>query len=138
MVPGHCYCKPEAQGNAGFRVAVLMSGMKILHEETGDPRIMDSLVKASHFMLDDMWEDDVKGFRYTSCPKSSAGVWSNFMVFEGILYAWRHTRDPRLERYSRLGMEDAIAGGVSGFGKSFSQQTRDMPHILLEMDHLKK
>ncbi len=41
MVPGHCECEVRHQGNAGFMIAVLLSGLKYYHDVTGDERVKD-------------------------------------------------------------------------------------------------
>jgi hypothetical protein len=134
MVPGHCLCEPAHYGNAGFMVAVLLTGMKWYHLATGDPRVAKSIIMASHFLIDDMWAEDVRGFRYTSCPKSSKGAWSNFLLFDGIGYAYRLTQkagqpDKVLARHLIKGTEPAIQS-MSGMGKTFSMYIRVTPHLM--------
>lgn len=129
MVPGHCYCHPAHYGNAGFMVGVLLTGLRWYHQATGDPRVLDSIHRASRFLIDDMWADDVHGFRYTSCPKSSKGAWSNFLLFDGMAYAFNHTGDAEIGRVLRAGTDSAIAH-MSGMGKSFTQYIRVAPHFL--------
>jgi len=129
MVPGHCLCEPAHYGNAGFMVGVLLTGLKWYHLETGDPRVADSIHKAARFLVDDMWEDNVKGFRYTSCPKSSKGAWSNFLLFDGLAYAYQLTGDKEIAKILAAGTDSAIAS-MSGMGKSFSQYIRVAPHFL--------
>ena len=134
MVPGHCLCEPAHYGNAGFMVGVLLTGLKWYHLETQDARVAQSLIAASHFLIDDMWVEDVGGFRYTSCPKSSAGAWSNFLLFDGMAYAYRLTQqagrpDARLAEHLRKGTAPAIQA-MSGMGKSFSQFIRVTPHVM--------
>jgi len=68
-------------------VGVLMSGLKYYHQVTGDPRVADSIVKAAHFVIDDMWVPDKHGFRYTSCPNTSPSPGLNSLTIEGIAYA---------------------------------------------------
>lgn len=134
MVPGHCLCEPAHYGNAGFMVGVLLTGLKWYHLETGDPRVARSITMGAHFLIDDMWEEGVGGFRYTSCPVSSKGPWSNFLLFDGIGYAYRLSQkagkpDAKLARHLAKGTDPAI-GAMSGMGKSFSQFIRVAPHFL--------
>ena len=136
MVPGHCHCTPRHHGNAGFMVAVLLNGLKLYHQATEDERIPEVMRRAARWMIDDMWAEEKAGFRYTSCPKSSAGPWCNFMFFDGALYAARLTGDDVIPQYARKGMEAAMEGGVSGFGKSLSMSTRVLPHLIWEMEQL--
>ena len=73
-------------------VGVLLTGLKWYHLETGDPAVAKSIIMGANFLIDDMWCEDVRGFRYTSCPVSSKGPWSNFLLFDGIAYAYRLTQ----------------------------------------------
>jgi hypothetical protein len=138
MVPGHCRHLPRHHGNAGFMIAVLMTGMRWYHQETNDPCVLDSIHRAAHFLVDDMWEEEVKGFRYTSCRGTSAGVWGNFMACDGLGYAARLKRDATLARVARTGIKASIAAGIGGMGKGLSQATRVLPHVLYHLDELEK
>ena len=134
MVPGHCLCEPAHYGNAGFMVGVLMTGLTWYHLETGDPRVAKSIIMGANFLVDDMWEESIGGFRYTSCPVSSKGPWSNFLLFDGIGYAYRLTQragrpDAKLEHVLQKGTDPAIAA-MNGMGKSFTQFIRVAPHFI--------
>lgn len=134
LVPGHCLCDPPHYGNAGFMVGVLLTGLKWYHLETGDPLVAKSIIMGANFLIDDMWCEDVRGFRYTSCPVSSKGPWSNFLLFDGIGYAYRLTQkdghpDERLASHLRKGTDSAIEA-MSGMGKSYSQFIRVAPHFV--------
>jgi hypothetical protein len=142
MVPGHCLCEPAHYGNAGFMVGVLLTGLKWYHLETGDPRVAKSIIMGAHFLLDDMWVEDIGGFRYTSCPVSSKGPWSNFLLFDGIGYAYRLTQqagqpDAKLARHLLRGTEPAI-NAMSGMGKSFSMYIRVAPHFIGLLSELRE
>ncbi|MCZ2080399.1 MAG: hypothetical protein LC130_35985 [Bryobacterales bacterium] len=145
MVPGHCFCKPRHQGNAGFMVGVLLTGMRHYYEATGDRRVADSIVKGAHFLVNDMWIPSVRGFRYTSCPKSSSGSWSNFLLFDGIVFAHARTGDQRLRDVLLAGTDGALetmveAGKRDGaaWGKGFTQYTRVVPQFLEHLAALKE
>ncbi|MFC1716764.1 hypothetical protein ACFL6S_24060, partial [Candidatus Poribacteria bacterium] len=131
MVPGHCHDMPRHRGNAGFMVGVLMSGLKYYHEVTGDPRVANSIVKAAHFAIDDMWVPDVHGFRYTSCPNSGPIPGLNPRIIEGVAYANMLEPDVKLKQNMIEQMENFH--GISGSGKSFSVQTRSMPKTLVDL-----
>jgi hypothetical protein len=137
MVPGHCYCTPRHMGNAGFMVGVLLTGLRHYYEATADERVAASIVKGARFLVDDMWVPEARGFRYTSCPKSSMGAWSNFLLFDGIVFAQRRTGDARLRQVLISGTPASLdnmvkLGNSSGGaqGKGFTQFTRVVPHFL--------
>lgn len=142
MVPGHCLCEPAHYGNAGFMVGVLLTGLKWYHLETADPRVARSITMGAHFLIDDMWVEDIGGFRYTSCPVSSKGPWSNFLLFDGIGYAYRLSQkaghpDAKLAHVLRRGTDPAIEN-MRGMGKSFSQFIRVAPHFLSLLAELRE
>jgi hypothetical protein len=137
MVPGHCYCTPRHMGNAGFMVGVLLTGLRHYYEATADERVADSIVKGARFLVDDMWMPEARGFRYTSCPKSSMGAWSNFLLFDGIVFAQRRTGDARLRQVLISGAPAALDNMVKlgnsssgASGKGFTQFSRVVPHFL--------
>jgi hypothetical protein len=129
LVPGHCLCEPAHYGNAGFMVGVLLTGLKWYHLETADERVARSIHLGARFLIEDMWVPEVQGFRYTSCPKSSAGPWSNLLLFDGIGYAYRLTGDKELARILAQGTGSAIQS-LSGWGKSYTMYIRVAPHML--------
>jgi hypothetical protein len=129
MVPGHCLCEPAHYGNAGFMVGVLLTGLKWYQLETGDERVARSIHLGARFLIADMWVPEVRGFRYTSCPKSSAGPWSNLLLFDGLGYAYRLTGDKDLARILAQGTDSAIQS-LSGWGKSYTMYIRVAPHVL--------
>ncbi|MFB3829349.1 MAG: hypothetical protein ACE15B_21450 [Bryobacteraceae bacterium] len=129
LVPGHCYCTPQHSGNAGFMVAVLMTGLKMYYRASGDERAAESIVKASRFVVDDMWMPAQKAFRYTSCPNSAPGGASSYLLFDGLSFAHQRTGDERLARPMRARAR-VLADGVDNFGKSFTQTTRLAPRFL--------
>ena len=84
-----------------------------------------------------MWIPEARGFRYTSCPKSQMGAWSNFLLFDGIVFAHRRTGDENLRNVLVAGTPAALATmaatgdkAVSAWGKGFSQYTRVVPHFI--------
>jgi len=137
MVPGHCLCEPAHYGNAGFMVGVLLTGLKWYHLETGDDRVARSIHLGSRFLVADMWVPEVQGFRYTSCPKSSAGPWSNLLLFDGMAYAYRRTGDRDLARILAQGTDSAIQS-LNGWGKSYTQYIRVAPHALALLADLRQ
>ncbi|MDP6118748.1 MAG: hypothetical protein QGG53_43350 [Planctomycetota bacterium] len=132
MVPGHCRCTPRHRGNAGFMVAVLLSGLKYYHDVTGDPRVKECIIRGAHFLLDECWSNQTQGFRYTSCPKTTYGRGANPLMIEGVARAYRWTKDNRFLPVVKEGM--AIAAQGSGYGKGFSFFYRCAPRVLADLD----
>lgn len=132
LVPGHCECEPRHRGNAGFMVAVLLSGLKYYHDVTGDPRVKESIIRGAYYLLDETYSDEVKGFRYTSCPNTKYSPGASPLMVEGIARAYLWTRD---ERFRRVLIESLPLGGRgSGYGKGFSMYYRMAPRVLADLE----
>ena len=71
------------------------------------------------------------GFRYTSCPNSRPIPGLSPRIIEGIAYANMLKPDAKLRQNMIEQMENFH--GISGFGKSFSVQTRSMPKTLVDL-----
>ena len=135
MVPGHCHEEPRHHGNAGFMVGVLMRGLKDWQNEEPSDLNADMLVRAAHYMVDEMWVPEREGFRYTSCPTSSAGRGMNLTSAEGFGYAVTLSGDPELTSVFERGMVLAL-WNIGGMGKSISHATRGTPHALRDLENL--
>lgn len=96
MVPGHCHCEPRHRGNAGFMLAVLLSGIKYYHAYTQDPRARQCLMDGAHYFLDEVYSEEHAGVRYTSCPRMPFSTGAAPLLMEGVARAYLWTRDPRL------------------------------------------
>ena len=145
LIPGHCFCSPPRHtGNAGFMVGILLNGLKLYHQATGDPRVADAIVRGAEFLIDDMWEDDANGFLYTSCPHSQLSTDNFHRGIDGIAYAWRIIRSPRFEPVLRRATQEAIdteSFGKAGdegspLGKAISAGLRSSPYVLYDVAHL--
>jgi hypothetical protein len=110
-------------------VGVLLTGLKHYYDATADERVATSIVRGSHFLIDDMWEPEINGFRYTSCPRSNKGAWSNFLLFDGIAFAHQRTHDAKLGEILKRGTIPAL-DTMNSMGKGFTQYTRVAPHFI--------
>ncbi len=132
MVPGHCRCEPRHRGNAGFMVAILLSGLKYYHDVTGDERVRQSIIDGAHYLLDECYSDQTHGFRYTSCPETSYRSGASPLMVEGVARAYLWTKD---ERFRRVLTEALPRGaGGSGYGKGFSMYYRMAPRVLADLE----
>ena len=131
MVPGHCRCTPRHRGNAGFMVAVLLSGLKYYHDVTGDERVKACIIRGAHYLLDETYSDETNGFRYTSCPKTAYRRGASPLMAEGIARAYLWTKAARLGRV--LTEAVPMAAGGSSYGKGFSMYYRTAPRVLADL-----
>ncbi len=131
MVPGHCNCEVRHQGNAGFMIAVLLSGLKYYHDITGDERVKESIIRGAHYLLDETYSDEVHGFRYTSCPEHGYRAGTTPLMAEGIARAYLWTKDDRFRRV----LTEALPRGAGGssYGKGFSMYYRMAPRVLADL-----
>jgi hypothetical protein len=135
LTPGHCRCLPRHHGNAGFMLAVLLTGLKHYEEVTGDKRVEQAMIHGARFLIDDMWVPEAGGFRYTSCPVSTIMPGLNFLLFDGIVYAHKRTGDPRMREVLIQGAGRALEG-MRGSGKGFTQYIRVAPHLVGYLDRI--
>jgi hypothetical protein len=131
MRPGHCRCEPRHRGNAGFMVAVLLSGLKYYHDVSDDPRVKEAIILGAHYLLDECYSDEVKGFRYTSCPKTGYRPGASPLMVEGIARAHLWTKDQRFRRCLVESLPRAARG--SAYGKGFSMYYRMAPRLLADL-----
>ncbi len=132
LVPGHCRCEPRHQGNAGFMIAILLSGLKYYYDITGDERAKESLIRGAHYLLDETYSDQTHGFRYTSCPAHRYGHGASPLMVEGIARAYLWTGDARFRRVLEEALPLSAAG--SPYGKSFSMYYRTGPRVLADLE----
>lgn len=131
MVPGHCNCEVRHQGNAGFMIAILLSGLKYYHDITGDEKVKESIIRGAHYLLDETYSDEVQGFRYTSCPKHAYRAGTTPLMAEGIARAYLWTKDDRFRRVLTEALPRGAGG--SGYGKGFSMYYRIAPRVLADL-----
>ena len=129
MVPGHCFCDPPRhKGNASFMVGVLMAGLRRYHQITRDPRVGKCIVRAAHYIIEANWIADLRLFRYTNCPHSSASPGQQ--MIEGLGYAWRLSRSPRIGRVFVDALDRCFQEAPQGMGKAVSVWMRQAPFAL--------
>ena len=131
MVPGHCLCEPRHRGNAGFMVAVLLSGLKYYWDVTEEPAVKECIIRGAHYLLDETYSEETHGFRYTSCPNGRYGTGVTPLMAEGIARAYLWTKDERFRDPLTEGM--AGAAGGSSYGKGFSMYYRCAPRVLADL-----
>ncbi len=118
---GHCDCPAgeRHEGEAGFMLGVLMTGMKMYYDATGDETVADDIAKTGRFIVDTMWDPKEMGFRYTSCPRTgvtSASVW---IMLEGLAFAANRRHDAQMADICRLALcqgWQALGGSGKGSG----------------------
>lgn len=133
----HCGCGfPRCQGEAGFMVCILISGLMRYHRLTGEARVAEAIIGGARWLIRETFDDASGYFRYTSCPNRSLG--GNYQctqwVMEGLAAAWELSGDREIGRHlqrglATIGMYPARLAHL-GVGKAMSQQMRYVPTIL--------
>ena len=110
-------------------VGILLVGLRLYHQATGDPKIGDSILRAAKFLVDDMWVEEHAGFRATSCPHARVST-DNFQHgLAGLSYAWRLSGDPELGDLVRRAVPHAIEA-LQAHGRILGSQLRAAPEVL--------
>jgi hypothetical protein len=112
-------------------VGILLAGLKSYYQMTGDEAVAHSIIAGAEYLINDVWEPDINGFRYTSCPHSSKGT-GNFRKLLGIAYSYRLTGKETCAHVARRGTEAGIKS-LSGGGKGLSAQARFAPYVLYDV-----
>ena len=120
LYPGHCYCRQGHVGMATFITAVLLNGMCLYHQITGDERVAQSIVRAVDYVIADSWVEKSAEFRYTSCPATEPRT--DPLVLRSIAYAKRLSGSPLPRRgaAARLGAPDGCSPHRGSLGASYA------------------
>ncbi|MBT3291063.1 MAG: hypothetical protein HN380_27200, partial [Victivallales bacterium] len=118
---GHCNCPDEQKhkGEAGFMLGVLMTGMKMYYDASGDETVADDIAKIGRFIVDTMWDPKEMGFRYTSCPQTNASSGSVWIMLEGLAFGARRRKDAEMAEVCRLALSQgwqALTSSGKGSG----------------------
>ena len=126
----------QLQGEAGFMVGVLLSGLKRYYLLTGDERVAEAIVGGARWLIEHTYDEKAGHFRYTSCPNRTlgGGFQQTQWVLEGLADAYEISGDPEIGRYVENGLNaiGLFPEGVGhlGLGKAMAQQMRYVPTVL--------
>jgi len=134
---GHCNCDEARKhyGEAGFMLGVLMTGMKMYYDATGDDRVADDIAKIARFIVAATWVPERLCFRYTPCPNTGASVGSAWIKLEGLAFGARRTGDKELANVCRSALAAAWKALPSS-GKSAGYVLCSSAQALEEVAHL--
>ncbi len=127
-------------GGSTFMVGVLTESLMRYHEKTGDPAVARSLVRASYWLSEEMWNPVEKNLRYKQWDR----FWDHYnngrtipLILPGMIYAehlgrederYRTIVDQTLEVYSRM-CADLDEHGEGRHFKSLGMLSRSMPRF---------
>lgn len=137
LLLGHCSCLPRHQGNADFMVAILLTGLRRLHEATGDEAVAKSIVEGAKYLVNNHWIAEKQGFKYTGCPSSGFSQARNSLVLEGPSYAYRLSGNDEFKEVVLSGIDKGIEGNAyksQPIGKHVGERACVAPHILYDIE----
>ena len=124
---GHCYCDEKHWGEAAFIGAVRLNGLAKYYELTGDRRIPEAVRRGVTHMNRDKWEEQHRGWRYTSCPHSASGPGrQSGVIVKALVNSVTMTHDAEQQRILRSAwkakFERLLVAPSSqpGLGKTYS------------------
>jgi len=140
----HCGCRRSHVGMATFITGILLDGMVLYHQATGDERVAESIVRAVDFVLSDTWMERTAEFRYASCPATPPQP-ANTLMLRALGYAKRLTADPRYAAALRRAWRrllDTTRGDPRmrrapqpgpAYGALYSLAHREAPRVLCDL-----
>lgn len=132
LVPGHCTCNsPRHTGEAGFMIGIILDGLRLYHQATGNQSVADSIIRGAQYLIDDMWLEEEGDFLGTSCPLSGAGTREIAQYLGGISYAWRISGSSQMESVLDRGVQRMI-DELDPVGRLMSANLRAIPKILFD------
>ena len=135
LIPHHClHPPPRHTGNCAFMVGIMLFGLRLFHQATGDRRIRGLMERGTDMVIRDMWDGKRKEFRYTSCPTRYSSPAIHPLVVSGMAYTYRLTKRKDVGRILRQAMDSCLKTVRPGMrGDGVSVQMRFVPVILSDL-----
>jgi hypothetical protein len=89
---------PQHYGNFGFTVGILLTGLRMYYEATGDEQVAEEIVRGAKWMTRNLYVPETGEFRYSSCPRAPAASALTFLLLDGVAFAHQRTGDPLLRK----------------------------------------
>ncbi len=120
---------PPRQYQGAIHVGVVGEALARLHEETGDERALEALVRLMRYWSREQWNDKRQAFNYTK--DSADGGWPSLsgLVLHGLAYAATHGDEPELAARARQVLGTVERDGETDV-KSFAMKFRNSPRAL--------
>lgn len=133
MVPGHCYDMPRHRGEANFMLGVLANGLWEYYREVPDQRVAEAIRGGAKQVVQELWVEEVNGFRYTSCPNMKGYIANNDMTTPMLFFAYRLGGERRFAEIAMRAMKAAFEGGINSIA-----HLRWTPRLLYHMDLIRQ
>ena len=120
-----CNLNPPKLGEKSFMTGLLLSGLKQYHILTKNNKASDMIIAASNRIINENWNDELSGFKYSTCANSVSPTDLNWVILDGLGYSWELTRNAKFAQpiLQNLMLREAFKDG-KGFSLSirFAQQ----------------
>ncbi len=132
----------NAYGDFGFTIGVLLTGLRMYYEASGDERAARQIVQGAYFFVKKLWVESARTFKYANCADWYAGSASlTPLLLDGICFAYRRTYDPKIRHVLLAATSKALEGlerfdpavaraDASGVGKEFGMYVSNAPHFI--------
>lgn len=129
-------------GNFGFTMGIMLSGLRMYFESTGDERAAEEIVRGARFFAKTLWVDSAQLFKYANCADWYARSPSiTFLLLDGMCFAHQRTHDPELRHVLLAATSRALEGleafdpavaraNASGVGKEFGMYVCSTPYFI--------
>ncbi len=122
-----CNANPPQLGEKSFMIGLLLSGLKQYHIITKNNRAANMIIDASNRLVNENWNDNLIGFKYSTCKTSSSPTDLNWIILDGLGYAWQLTENLK---FANPIFQNSILTESFADGKGFSSTTRFAQQIL--------
>jgi hypothetical protein len=96
---------------------VLMTSLKYYYLATGDEEVAGRIVKIANWLVENLYDREADGFRYTACPHTGVSASSSMIMGNGLAFAANYSGDEDLMKLTRRTFVRgflAFSGGAHG------------------------
>ena len=123
-----------ARGNNLFLIGVLLAGLQDVHEQTGDPTVLKSLIAGTDWVMRS-WDEDNEGWPY-SADTDGKPLYArvtpslNNLIIGPLAYVGTVTGNDRLLATTDTAFTAIVQSGAPAFGKSIAQKMHFVPAVI--------
>ena len=111
----------DSYGNFGFTTGILLTGLRMYYEASGDERAARQIVQGAYFIAKNLWVESAGTFKYANCADWYAGsALLTPLLLDGMRFAHQRTHDPEL-RQILLAATNKVLEGLEAFNPAVSR-----------------
>jgi sialidase-1 len=130
---------PRPWGCKPFMTGVILHALSIFDRTEPTPLVQDAIRRGAAYLWEKTYVPDQHGFIYAEAPRfqGKGGIWTMTLVGDGLAYACRLDSERRYRDLLLDGLShNMYRGGVSSFGKGFTQGLCFTVYMLNELERL--